>query len=199
MAEKTNISLAKGGMNRSTYPTQLKEQDYTFAMNANLEDFGGDTFSLSSEHSNVLASKFKAGFSVNGVKPIPNLNKTLFWLANDTTGLSEIGYIGNSTNITEAQDIEKMCPECDYKNILAAPLEGVVQTPHQQYYTLLADCVENPCLRLSTKHPVKKIEVKIEKTGTKVFFTDFYNNPRYFLMDNLGIYSYEGEEVCSDT
>lgn len=199
MAEKTNISLAKSGMNRSTYPAQLKEQDYTFAINANLEDYGGDTFSLSNEHSNILASKFKAGFSVVGVKAIPNLNKTLFFLANEDTGLSEIGYIGNNTNITEAQDIEVMCPECDYKNVLASPLESVVQTPHQAYFTLLADCVDNPCLRLSTKHPVKKIEVKIEKTSIKVFFTDFYNNPRYFEMTDLGVYSYEGEEICSNT
>lgn len=199
MAEKTNISLAKGGMNRSTHPSQLKEQDYTFAMNANLEDFNGDTFSLSNEHSNILASKFKEGFVVNGVKAIPNLNKTLFFLVNEETGLSEIGYIGNSTSIIEEQDIEVMCPECDYKNVLAQPLENIVQTPHQSYFTLLADCIDNPCLGLSTKHPVKKIEVKIEKTSVKVFFTDFYNNPRYFEMTNLGIYSYEGEEICSST
>lgn len=198
MTQKTNISLAKRGMNRSSYPSQLTEQEYTFAMNANLEESGGDTYSLSNEHSNVLASKFKEGFKVVGLKSDINLNKTFFFLTNEITKISEFGYITNSRDIQNLPDIEVQCNTCDYKNILAEPLENTVQVAHQEYITLLSDCTENLCFNLSVNHPIKKIEIKTEKLGTIILFTDNYNPPRYIQLDSLDIYSYNGEIVCSD-
>lgn len=198
MTQKTNISLAKKGMNRSSYPSQLNEQEYTFAMNSNLEDLSGETYSLTNEHSNVLASKFKQGFKVVGFKNDINLNKTFFFLTNEDTKISEFGYITSNRNVQNLPDTEIQCSTCDYKNILAEPLENTVQVEHQEYITLLSDCVDNLCFNFSTKHPIKKIEIKTEKLSSIIVFTDNYNPPRYIQLDSLEIYSYEGEIVCSD-
>lgn len=198
MTQKTNISLAKKGMNRSSYPSQLSEQEYTFAMNANLEDLGGETFSLSNEHSNVLASKFKEEFKVVGFKSDINLNKTFFFLKNEITNISEFGYITSNRDVQNLPDTEIQCPTCNYKNILAEPLENTIQVEHQEYITLLSDCEDNLCFNLSTKHPIKKIEIKTEKLNSIIVFTDFYNPPRYIQLNNLEIYGYEGEIICSD-
>ncbi len=198
MTQKTNISLAKRGMNRSTHGSQLNEQEYTFAMNSNLEELGGETYSLSNEHSNVLASKFKEGFKVVGFKGDINLNKTFFFLTNENTKISEFGYITSNRNIQNLPDTEIQCDTCDYKNILAEPLENVTQVEHQEYVTLLSDCVDNLCFNLSTKHPIKKIEIKTEKLNSTIFFTDNYNPPRYIQLNHLDIYNYEGEIICSD-
>ncbi len=195
---KKNISLAKRGMNRSTYPSQLEQQEYTFALNANMEDLGGETFALTDEQSNILASKFKDGFVVVGFKNSVKLNRTFFFLTNLNTGISEFGYIQNIDNFQDVVDIETSCSDCDYKNILSEPLEESIQVPYQQYITLLTDCVDNKCFNLSAKHPIKKIEIKIEKTGTIIVFTDNFNPPRYIQLDNLSIYSYTGEIICSD-
>lgn len=198
MTQKTNISLVKKGMNRSSTASQLTEQEYTFAMNTNLEELSGETYSLSNEHSNVLASKFKDGFKVVGFKNDINLNKTFFFLTNENTKISEFGYITSNRNIQDLPDIEIQCDTCDYKNILAEPLEDTIQVEHQEYITLLSDCPDNLCFNLSTKHPIKKIEIKTEKLNSTIFFTDNYNPPRYIQLNNLEIYSYNGEIVCSD-
>lgn len=194
---KTNISLAKKGMNRATYPGQLGEQEYTFAMNANLEDLGGDSFSLTNEHSNILATKFSEGFCVVGVKNDINLRRTFIFLNNPTTGLSEFGYIGDGEEPIEVQDTEVECAECDYNIKLSKPLEETTQVGYQTYVKLLSDCKDNKCFNFSILHPIKKIEIKTEKTGTIIVFTDNFNPPRYINLSKLESYSYTGEIICS--
>lgn len=195
---KANISVAKKGMNRSTIGSQLTEQEYVIAKNANLESLEGDTFTLTNEQSNILASKFSEGFKVIGLKNDVGLNKTFFFLTNPQTKISEFGYILNIKNVENLSDIEVECSECNYKNILATPLENIIQTPYQNYVTLLSDCEDNLCFNFSIQYPIKDIEIKTEKTSSTIFFTDFYNPPRYIQLDNLESYSYNGEIVCSD-
>lgn len=196
MTQKTNISLSKKGMNRTTNPSQLEQQEYVFALNSNMEDLGGETFLLTNEHSNILANKFKAGFRVVGFKNDINLNRTFFFLTNINTNISEFGYIINKNNLQDLSDIEVQCNDCDFKNVLLEPLENQTQTPYQEYVTLLSDCQDNKCFNFSINYPIKKIEIKNEKNNTLIVFTDNYNPPRYIQLDNLGIYSYIGEEVC---
>jgi hypothetical protein len=183
-------------MNKSTHPTQLDEQEYVYALNANLESLGGDTYSITNEHSNLLANKFKSGFRVVGLKNDINLNKTFFFLKNIITEVSEFGCIENTSSILEVPDLTV---DIVSENLLAPPLEGTVQVPHQTYTTLLSDCVSNLCFNLSLNYPIKKIEIKNEKNNSIIVFTDNFNPPRYIQLNSLDIYSYTGEEVCLDT
>lgn len=192
------ISLVKQGMQKDKHPSQLNQQEYVSARNANLSNESGNFINISNEHSNILSSKFKAGYKVVGFKNDINSNNTYFFLTNPTTNVSEIGYIPNVQNIQNLSDVEVQCNACDYENILSQPLEEADQLESQTYLTLLSDCPDNKCLNFSVLHPIKKIEIKTEKNLKSIYFTDNLNPPRYIQLDKLDMYSYEGEEVCGD-
>lgn len=198
MAVKKDVSLSKQGMQKSKHPSQLQQQEYVSAINANLSNESGDFINISNEHSNILSSKFKLGYRVIGFKNDINSNNTYFFLTNPNTNVSEIGYIPNTQNIQNLSDVEVQCDTCDYQNILSQPLETITQTPSQTYNTLLSDCEDNKCLNFSILHPIKKIEIKTEKSSKTIYFTDNFNPPRFIHLDKLEMYSYEGEEVCGD-
>ena len=198
MAIKKDLSLAKQGMQKDKHPSQLQQQEYVSAKNANLSNESGNFVNISNEHSNILSSKFLDGYKVVGFKNDINSSNTYFFLTNPTTNISEFGYITNIQNVQNLPDIEVECPTCDYENILAEPLENTVQTESQVYVTLLSDCSGNKCFNLSVLHPIKKIEIKTEKDFKSIYFTDNYNPPRYIQLNDLDIYSYEGVEVCGD-
>lgn len=198
MAVKKDISLVKQGMQKDKHPSQLEQQEYVSAVNANLSNESGNFVNISNEHSNILSSKFKNGFKVVGFKNDINSNNTYFFLTNPLTKISEFGYITNTQNLQNLSDIQTQCNTCDFDNILSQPLENITQVPSQIYTTLLSDCESNKCFNLSILHPIKKIEIKTEKDFKSIYFTDNFNPPRYIQLNNLEIYSYEGEEVCGD-
>lgn len=198
MAIKKDLSLVKQGMQKDKHPSQLQQQEYVSARNVNLSNESGNFINISNEHSNILSSKFKSGYRVVGFKNDINSNNTYFFLTNPITHVSEFGYIANTQNIQNLSDLEVQCDTCDYENILSEPLEDRVQTQSQTYTTLLSDCEDNLCFNLSIYHPIKKIEIKTEKDLKTIYFTDNFNPPRYIQLDNLDIYSYEGQEVCGD-
>lgn len=198
MAQKTNISPAKVGMNKSTHASQLDQQEYTYALNSNVEGSNGDTYSVTNEHSNVLASKFKDGYKVVGFKNDIKLDKTFFFLTNESTGISEFGEIVNKKTLPETLDNQSDCGGCENSNNLSLELENTIQVPHQEYKTLLSDCKDNKCFNLSVNHPIRKIEIKNEKNNSIIVFTDNFNPPRYIKLNSLEEYSFSGVEVCTD-
>jgi len=199
MKKNRSLSVAKVGMSRDMATDSLKNQHYTHALNMNLENESGDLFKLKSEHSNLLASKFKTGYKVVGKKTDITLGDTYFFLTNPTTKESEFGVIKNNSNFDLASDIESECKDCEYKNILQEPLESTTQVPYLTYTTLLEDSCNlglNLCLNFNILYPIKKIVIKNEKSGVKIFFTDNLNPPRYIDTNRLEEYKYTGEIVC---
>lgn len=204
---KENISSAKKGMNRDTHPSQLPADAYTFMLNGNIEHEEGSFTQLQNEHSNILCSMFKDGYKVIGHKVDIKNDKVYFFLTNPETGLSEIGQIANITCLDNIDAVEVNC-NCDIKVVLGEPLEEQDQLPTCNYETLIEDCEENKCLNFSVCHTFKSdsIQLKQEKCGDTLYFTDNFNPPRYLQLDNLDIYSIEGqpsdcitsEETCLD-
>lgn len=188
MKKNKNISLAKLGMNKDITVDSLQNQSYTFAMNMNIENNSGDLLKLKSEHSNLLASKFKSGFKVIKHETDVVSGHTYFFLTNPTTGVSEFGIIKSNANIDLMTDVEVQCSECDYKNILNEPLENTVPTEYLTYTTLIEDSC-NSCLNFDVRYPIKKVVIKNEKLGNKIFFTDNLNTPRYIDENRLAEYN----------
>ena len=60
-----NLNVPKKGMSRKN-PIELENTEYSFALNANMENSTEDFFSLSNEQSNLLATRYKAGFKFIG-------------------------------------------------------------------------------------------------------------------------------------
>lgn len=203
MAKQKDFSVPKIGMNRSLSPHLLSEGEFSFQLNGNSYDEGGEKFNLTDEHSNILATRFKEGFKFVGGKNHVVRNKTYIFLANPTTGVSEIGVIENKTSFSTVDDTEvivkcKDCPESINKE--AAPLEKQIQIAHQVYETLLEDSC-NLCLGFDTDHPIIDILIKEQNIGTKIFWTSTPGKKefRYLELDNLDKYRVTGDENCGET
>ena len=196
MKKNKNISVAKLGMNRDMASDSLREQSYNFAINMNIENGSGNMMKLKSEHSNILASRFVDGYKVIGFGSDINAGATYFFLVNPSTSVSEIGVIKNNSNIDLMSDVESECPECDFKMKLNEPLEDTIQTPYLTYTTIVEDSCNN-CLNFNINFPIKKVVIKNEKSGVKIFFTDNLNPPRYLDLSRLTEYGYTGNIVCN--
>ena len=122
MARKnTDLSTGKKGMNRDSHVSSLTEQEYTFALNTITEDGVGEgVIMVQNEPSNLLCANFPSGFKVIGIQRNLSRDLTYFFLVNPVTGCSEVGYIPNINNISEADDLLQTCG-CDINQILAEP------------------------------------------------------------------------------
>lgn len=195
-----NLTQPIKGMNRSTPPHLLQEGEFLFQKNGNSLDENG--FTLSDEHSNLLAVKFADGFKFIGGRNHVVRNRTYIFLTNPETGVSEIGYIENDTNIIEVADteVESNCTDCpQYVNTEAPPLETVTQVPHQSYTTLVNDeC--NLCLGFDIDHPIIDILIKEQNIGTKIFWTSTPGKKefRYIEIDNIEQYQETGSDNCGN-
>ena len=107
MQKNKNISLAKQGMLRDAAKDSINEQGYTIAYNMNMENQSGELYKLKSEFSNILASKFKAGFKLIGGETDDLNNRTFVFLVNPSTNVSEIGTIENDNTTQLRQNLTR--------------------------------------------------------------------------------------------
>lgn len=199
---KKDISPAKKGMNRDSHPSELQKEEYSFALNTNFHDeHGSGPIVLQNEPSNIKCSGFLPGYKVVGHKFDINADRTYFFLTNPITGCSEIGYINSLSSINGLEQVEAECG-CNIQVVIENPLENTVQQSVCTYYTLLSDCcpglVEgNGCLNFDVNRPIKQgnIEIKDEKIGKVLYWTDGHNPPRYLKVDHIDSY-YVDEDLC---
>ena len=189
---KKDGSMPKKGMNRNVHPSELTQEQYSFALNVNFQDeHGNGTIILQNEPSNIKCTGFTEGYKVIGHKFDINDDRTYFFLTNPTTGCSEIGYIDSLTNLNGLEQVEAQC-QCNISVVLENPLEGIVQESVCPYYVLITDCEGEcgRCLNFSIDHPIKEnnIHIKDEVSGKVLYWTDFYNPQRYLQLDRLDIY-----------
>lgn len=189
--DEKSLSFPQSGMNRDLHPSTLNEQQYTFALNANIESEDGNVNMRSNEHSNMKCIEFE-GYKVIGYKNDLTSGNTYFFLTNPDNKTSKITYlrvIEDIDNITEEQ--------------MEAAISGNYQICSGMQ-TLIEDSVDDPCLNLSIYHPIKTIEIKVEKCGKCIYWTDGYNPPRYVIIekalepDDEGDiwYHYHGYKIC---
>ena len=76
MKKNTIVSSPKVGMNRTTHGSLLKQEEYSFALNANNTTEQGERLNITNEPSNILAVQFPQDYKVVGYKYNSILNKT---------------------------------------------------------------------------------------------------------------------------
>lgn len=191
--DEKSLSFPQSGMVRDKHPSTLSDQEYTFAMNANIESEDGNLNMRSNEHSNLKCIGFE-GYKVIGYRNDLTSGNTYFFLANPEDGTSKITYLRSVENIENL----------DEEQIEAAVLGNEDICAGMQ--TLIEDDVTDPCLNFSIYHPIKTIEIKAEKCGKCIYWTDDYNPPRYVIVekalepdDDGDIwYHYHGYKLCGD-
>ena len=209
---KTDQGFVKMGMDKDSHPSQLKETQYTHALNANTENESGNSLNLTNEKSNILASRFKDGFRVIGFENDIDTNSTYFFLVNTRTGVGEFGVIENNQDTNDLPDTLVNCTDCDTILKLSEPLENQIQPELQTYTTLLSDasalyldrstgtynCYDrgldteyaenNLGFNFNINYPIKSIVIKNEKCGKMLYFSDNYNPPRHINLSDLDGY-----------
>jgi hypothetical protein len=198
---KDNITMANGrkGMNREVHPSTMQETEYSYMRNGNIEESSGNVMMLQNEPSTLLATRFKEGYKVIGVKADRMSEDTYFFLTNPETGYSEIGVVSGKCNYQELDDKEVPCDECTSVNELGKPLEEQEQKEGCVYKTLISDeCDKTRSFNFDIYHPIKdgNIIIKDEKCGKRMYWTDNYNPPRYIDLDELEKYKYIEDAVC---
>ena len=204
MQKKQTPNTGKTGMNRNTAPHLLQEGEYVFMLNGNNENVIGDRLNNMNEPSNLLCLNYPTGYKVIGYKNDINSNNTYYFLTNPETGFSKFGYISNVQNLTSVDDIDtSYCDGCDFKRILEEPLENQVQIASCTFVELLDDSC-NKGFNFDINQPIKKIEIKNEKCGKTLYFTDYNNPPRYIRLDDIERYTKDivleecGEELTAE-
>ncbi len=107
MAEQQRFKIAQAftGLNLDSIPSQKKEGELSYALNAQIENFDGNQVTYQNENANTKCLDLPEGYTVIGNYTIPEDNKTILFLVN-SGGDSEIGYF--------LQD------ECTYNTIINA-------------------------------------------------------------------------------
>lgn len=187
---KQDLQSPKMGMNRDSHDSQLENTEYSFAMNANFQDeHGNGSAIIQNEESNILCSVIKPGYKVLGHKFDLNLSRTYLWIVNPATKASEIGYINIKPNQTSLEEIENDC-KCNVSAILETPLEKIDQIGYCTYQTLLADSeCETGKMNFDINFPIfeKNIQIKNERLGIYIYWTDNLNPPRYLQLEPDGV------------
>jgi hypothetical protein len=188
MKSRKDLSSPREGMNRDIHESELTRTQYAFALNANYQDeHGNGAVMLQNEPSNLLCTTFKPGFKVVGFRYDVNSDNTYFFLTNPTTNVSEIGYIHHSFAPTSIEALENNC-ECNVSAILEQPLELSTQTATCVYNTLLTDETCPGKLNFNINHPIyeNNIQIKNERLGKSIYWTDGFNPPRYVNLNTEG-------------
>lgn len=191
--DNKTIAYPQSGMNRDSHPSVLKENEYTFALNANIESEDGNVNMRSNEHSNMKCIGF-GGYKVVGYKNDLASDMTYFFLYNPSDGTSRISYMKyyDDVEVLSDEQIESL-------------VNGDMQL-NSELQILIEDSADDPCLNFSLSHPIKSIEIKTEKCGKCIYWTDGYNPPRYVIVDKALIpdddgdiwYHYHGFKLCGD-
>lgn len=202
---QNSISAPKKGMNRDAHESELTNTEYSFALNANIQDeHGNGSIVIQNEPSNIKCTGFKEGYVVLGHKYDINGDRTYFFLTNVSEGISEIGYISSFYDYDAVAQVESECA-CNITVVLENPLENTVQESICVYTTILSDFCEltgfpTGSFNFSIDHPIyeSNIEIKDETTGKVIYFTDNFNPPRYIQLDYLEQYN-NSLDPCTDT
>jgi hypothetical protein len=93
---RNEFNSANVGLNQDSTLNQIKQGTLTYALNATVENFDANSINYQNESGNVFCVSFPEGYALIGTHFINEQNKHIFFLANPSTGGSEIGYMENN-------------------------------------------------------------------------------------------------------
>lgn len=199
MKKQTDLVAPKKGMNKSRHPSEVTEGEYTFAMNANIQDgYDNTTFILTNEPSNLKCSGFKEGYYVNKHKYDRVRDRTYFFLYNPTTGCSEIGFISMAFTL-DPQDVVLEACGCTLSVVIEDGLENVIQEGVCVYNTVISDYCEDlgrctGCLDFSK--PVTNVSIRYAGQGDELYFSQKGKPARYIKLDYIEEY-FKNTDSCT--
>lgn len=98
---------ATAGLNLDQTLNQVPKGKLTYALNAVVENFDGNSVNYQNEPGNELCVTFPSGFVLIGTHFIQEKRKHIFFITNPETGASQIGYMENN--------------DCVYRVLVNAP------------------------------------------------------------------------------
>lgn len=170
MPDTSNINQPSIGMNTDNFSYNLKSGEYSFALNATYENTDGNFGAIQNIDSNFLNIKFPTNYKVIENKYIPELDRTIFFLVNPTTGNCIIGDSINEAFVEKTDTTSEL-----------APLESTIQEP----YNKLKVIVQSDELGFSINNPIKT-EYRITRKGLNLYFIDDLNPLRFVYLDLEG-------------
>lgn len=205
MEENKNISVPQSGMIRDFHPSALEPNQYSFAMNANIEGEDGSVNFRQNEPSNIKCMEFD-GYNVVGYKNDLSTNNTYFFLAHPTNKTSKIVFFESNEFAAGVEDVQQGSG-IDIHRVLGERFENSSERYYPTcgaYRILIEDDIDDPCLNFSIAHPIKTIEIKAEKCGNVIYWTDGYNPPRWISVEKALVpdadgdfwYRYHGYKIC---
>jgi len=199
LKNKKSVSKPIKGINRDSHISELKQVEYSFALNANTNNETGEGLNIQNEPSNYFGILFPESYKVIGFKNDLVLPRTYYLLTNTITKKSSIGYVDNDIQDIFNQDEESSCADCSQYNQLSIPLEETTQLPSLEYIELINDdCYSvGEGLNFDINFPIKKIEIKQEKLGTTLYWNDNRNPKRYLNVSDVS-YLFIQDIPCDD-
>lgn len=209
-----SVNQAALGLNTDSTLLQVKTGTLTYALNAQVSSFDGQTIAYQNEQSNVLCSEIKKGYRVIGYHSITEQNRTVLFLVNPDTGDSEIGElktevycdVDNPTNLTHRNRNDYV--NNGYNSIGCDKEDCTEDEPVKTFYERVKnlnptqpkpiDCcsyktlINSKCLNFNVNFPIHKAVHRIvdanddaNKCGTEIYWADGLNPRRYFNLDDL--------------
>lgn len=181
-----SINQPTKGLQLDTYPGNLDAtKSYTYAMNARQESEDGNQFNLTNEPTTTRGVNFPEGFKVIGALNVVELDMTVYWLTNPSTGDCQIGTVPNDpTPCRDNLDLSPGTTPCDCDGDCPEILEEPgckSSTPCRAYTTVISA----PCLNFSVNHRVKKAVYNLTNKTTEIYWTDDYNPPMWVDLQNI--------------
>jgi len=93
---RMEFGVATSGLKMDNTLNQVKPGELNYALNAALENFDSSSVNYQNEQGNEFCVQFPSGYSLIGTHFINEKNKHIFFLANPSTGMSQIGYMDNN-------------------------------------------------------------------------------------------------------
>jgi len=90
-------SSAALGLNLDNIMSQIRPSQYTYALNAVIQGFDGNSVTVQNEEGNILCTNLPEGYKVVGARNILEKDLIVFWLATEDELNSEIGVVNTNT------------------------------------------------------------------------------------------------------
>lgn len=183
MPNTSFINNPSKGLNQDSHSLTTDNLTYSFALNSVIENqWYGNTGIISNEMSNRCSVEFPIGYHVVGFKEIVEQKRTIYFLHNPTTGISQIGEVFDCNYNYGTDKIKDVyCNNCiKAKGEEMTPLEKQTEQCSCMYRIILS----SDCLNFDINHPVD-IEYKITNCSLNLYFTDNINERRFIYFDYL--------------
>ena len=171
---RQEFNLARVGLDMDSSVNQIQKGKLSYALNAALENFDGNSVNYQNEPGNEFCLEFPEGFQLIGTHFIQEKNKHIFFLANPETGGSEIGYMDNN--------------DCVYHTLCT------------EYVDLgITVCANSDCLNFDINYPIHKAVHKITNCTTEVYWTDGLNPRRFINIEQVPYITTYGDSIYSNS